>query len=358
MAGKTTFVYREEYQDYCLSLEHPFSPLRWELTWDLVKAMGLLENTPQHRPQSAPEEALELVHTSDYIQAVRDFGCAMAEGEHVGPPNRLMQYGLAGDTPAFPDMHEAAALHVGGTLEAGKLVLRGDATHVVNVGGGLHHAMPGKASGFCVYNDLAVLIAHLRELGLRVAYVDIDAHHGDGVQQAFYSDPAVLTVSIHESGDYLFPGTGYEDELGKGEAEGTNRNFPLPPTAGDDEFLELVEGQLPALIEDFSPDFLVTQHGCDGHKRDPLTHLNYTMRSFLRAAAQLHQLAHEYAAGNWVAAGGGGYDLWSVVPRAWAALCAAAAHVPVGPDTEVPEAFREKWSSKANTRLPETFGEE
>jgi len=191
-----------------------------------------------------------------------------------------------------------------------------------------------------------------------VAYVDLDAHHGDGVQHVFYDDAGVLTFSVHEDGRYLFPGTGFAHERGRGKAEGTKWNVPLPPGAGDDELLEAVEGRLPAVLERFSPDFLVTQHGCDGHARDPLTHLNYTMRSLLRLPLLMHKLAHEYAGGRWVAVGGGGYATWWVVPRAWAAFCAEALHVTLEPDSELPCQFIENWQDKSPIALPVTFADE
>jgi acetoin utilization protein AcuC len=238
-------------------------------------------------------------------------------------------------------MHEVSALVVGATLAAAEAVWTGRSEHAVNIAGGLHHAMPGAASGFCVYNDPAVAIAWMLEQGAeRVAHVDGDVHHGDGVERAFWDEPRVLTISVHESGRYLFPGTGFPDDSGGPAAGGTAVNLALPPGTSDGGWLRSFSAVVPALLEDFRPDVLVTQHGCDSHVLDPLAHFGLTVDGQRSSYAALHDLAHRHAGGRWVACGGGGYELAQVVPRAWTHLLAEAAGSPIAPETPVPEAWR------------------
>ncbi len=254
-------------------------------------------------------------------------------------------------------MHEASAAVAGGSLRGIEAILRGDVLHAFHPGGGLHHAMPGRASGFCVYDDPALAIARARRDGLRVLYIDLDVHHGDGVQAIHWSDPGVMTVSIHETGRALFPGTGFPDELGGAGAEGTKVNLPLDPWTGELGWLPALQLVLPALAERFAPEIIVSQHGADAHAFDPLAHLNVTTTAMGRAARLVDSLAHAYADGRWLATGGGGYDVYRVVPRAWAHIWLAANHEPV-PDA-IPEAWRERWADAAErhgqTPLPVTF---
>jgi acetoin utilization protein AcuC len=242
-------------------------------------------------------------------------------------------------------MHEASAAVAGGSLRAMEAILRGDVAHAFQPGGGLHHAMPARASGFCVYDDPALAIARARRDGLRVLYIDLDVHHGDGVQAIHWSDPGVMTVSIHETGTALFPGTGFPDELGGPGALGTKVNLPLDPWTGERGWLPALELVLPALAERFRPDVIVSQHGADAHAFDPLAHLNVTTTAMGRAARLVDELAHRHAGGRWLATGGGGYDVYRVVPRAWAHVWLAASHAPV-PDA-TPEAWRERWAEDA-----------
>jgi acetoin utilization protein AcuC len=221
-------------------------------------------------------------------------------------------------------------------------VCSGEVAHGVNFCGGLHHAMPGRASGFCVYNDVAIGIRALLDAGARrVAYVDVDVHHGDGVERIFWDDPRVLTISVHESGRALFPGTGFADELGGGAAQGTAVNVALPPGTGDAGWLRAVHAVVPPLVRGFGPDVLVTQHGCDSHVLDPLAHLAVSVDGQRTVQTTLHDLAHEVCDGRWVATGGGGYEVVDVVPRAWSHLVAIAAHRPLDPETEVPQGWRD-----------------
>jgi acetoin utilization protein AcuC len=243
-------------------------------------------------------------------------------------------------------MHEASARVVGGSLVGIDRILNGEVEHAFNPGGGLHHAMAGYASGFCIYNDVALAAARARDAGHRVMYVDLDVHHGDGTQALFWDDPNVLTVSIHETGRTLFPGSGFVDERGGPEALGTKLNVPLHPLTGDDSWLAAVERVLPALAEAFRPTFLVTQHGCDTHVYDPLAHLRLTTRAYRAVALLLDRIAHEHAAGRWFATGGGGYDAYRVVPRSWALVWLTQAHLEL--PVQTPAEWRERWLAEAD----------
>ena len=197
--------------------------------------------------------------------------------------------------------------------------------------------MASRASGFCVYDDPAIAIAWLLQQGCeRIAYVDVDVHHGDGVQDAFYDDPRVLTISLHESGEYLFPGTGFPEETG---AEGTSVNVALPLNTGDDAYRKSFDEIVPPLVEAFAPSVLVTQLGCDTHHTDPLAHLALTTKTYMHLARSFHDLAHSVTQGRWVAVGGGGYQIYTVVPRAWTIYAATLCGVEI--DDVIPPAWQE-----------------
>jgi acetoin utilization protein AcuC len=232
------------------------------------------------------------------------------------------QYGLdTEDTPHFAGMHEAASMVVGGTILAAELVMSGRRPHALHLGGGLHHALRSKGAGFCVYNDASAAIAYIRRhYGARVLYIDTDVHHGDGVQWEYYNDPDVLTFSIHETGKYLFPGTGGVGERGSGDGFGTTVNMPVEPYTEDDSWMESFEELLGSVVEYFKPDVIVSQHGCDAHAFDPLAHIHCSMRIYREMPQLIHRFAHDYCGGKWIAIGGGGYDIWRVVPRAWSML--------------------------------------
>jgi acetoin utilization protein AcuC len=313
---------------------HPLTPRRFGPGISLLEALGAVNRLA---PEPAADEELAWVHEPGYVEVVKAFS-----SDPFGPP--LAGIG-PGDTPAFPGMHEASAAVAGGSLRAMEAILRGDVLHAFQPGGGLHHAMPARASGFCVYDDPALAIARARRDGLRVLYIDLDVHHGDGVQAIHWSDPGVMTVSIHETGTALFPGTGFPDELGGPGALGTKVNLPLDPWTGERGWLPALELVLPALAERFRPDVIVSQHGADAHAFDPLAHLNVTTTAMGRAARLVDELAQRHACGRWLATGGGGYDVYRVVPRAWAHVWLAASHAPV-PDV-TPEAWRERWAEDA-----------
>ena len=238
-------------------------------------------------------------------------------------------------------MHQAAAHVVGATVEACRQVASGESLHSVSITGGLHHAMPDRASGFCVYNDVAIGIQALLDAGVeRVAYVDVDVHHGDGVERIFWDDPRVLTVSVHETGHALFPGTGFPTDVGGPGAEGTAVNLALPSGTGDAGWLRAFHAVVPPVVRAFAPDVLVTQHGCDSHMDDPLAHLMLSVDGQRASYLALHDLAHDVCDGRWVATGGGGYALIEVVPRAWVHLLAIVAGRPLDPATPLPEHWR------------------
>lgn len=329
---------------------HPMTSERLDLTIRLARALGLLDGAVLVDAEPAGDDLLGTVHEDAYVAAVR------AASDH-GTRDPARGLGTD-DDPVFPHMHDAAARVVTGTVDAALAVWRGEAGHAVNVAGGLHHAMPGAASGFCVYNDAAVAIhALLRDGASRVAYVDIDAHHGDGVQSVFWDDPRVLTVSLHETGRRLFPGTGYAPETGGPHADGSVVNLPLPSGTGDAGWLRAFDAVVPAVLRAFAPDVLVTQHGCDSHLLDPLTNLRLSVDAQRAAAVRLHELAHELAGGRWLALGGGGYAVLDVVPRSWAHLIGIAAHRPVDPATPVPQAWRELVRDRYGRLGPATMGD-
>ena len=314
-------VYRPEYQTYDFGGEHPLRPERFRTSLALMASMGLEPSADQQlQPPAATIDELELVHDAQYIDAVQRLD--LFADDLLG--NEAERWGLGpGDSPAFGGMHAASALIAGGTLHALRGVLNGEFQHAFNPGGGLHHALRNRASGFCVYNDAAIAIAAaLREQESRVLYLDFDAHHGDGVQAAFYDEPRVLTFSIHETGRHLFPGTGFPEELGEGLGRGYSLNVPVEPFTEDDSWLDCLNLLLEPITDWFGPDVIVSQHGCDSHRWDPLTDLRLSTRAFLRQAGLVHELAHRVAGGRWVALGGGGYDWERVVPRSWTGVWA------------------------------------
>ena len=333
--------------EYDFGPSHPLNPIRVELTIALARALGVMDrpNVTLLGVTPADDALLTLVHTPSYLDAVKEAGS-------TGRPDPLHGLGTM-DNPVFTDMHEASALVAGGTLAAARAVLEQTHDHAVNVAGGLHHAMPAAASGFCVYNDPAIAIAWLLEQGVeKIAYVDIDAHHGDGVQAAFWDDPRVLTISLHESGRTLFPGTGFPDEIGGAGAEGTAVNVALPAGTGDTSWLRAFHAVVPPLVRAFAPEILVSQHGCDSHALDPLTNLLVSLDGQRTAHAALHGLAHEVCDGRWIATGGGGYELVRVVPRSWTHLLAEASGEAIPPETDTPEDWRELVQQRTQTHGP------
>jgi acetoin utilization protein AcuC len=323
----TALIYSDHYTCFDYGPEHPLRMERLGLTWRLMNAYGLT-TLPQSKvldPPPADETAIGRFHTAEYIEVLKQASSRGAFG-------RAGLHGLgAGDNPVFPGLWDVAQLIAGGSLLAAQLVGAGEIGRAFHFAGGLHHAMPDRASGFCYVNDAVLAILHLRGRGLRVAYVDIDAHHGDGVQYAFYDDSNVLTISTHERGDRLFPGTGFVDERGSGDAVGYAVNLPLEPFTDPSVYLPAFEAVVPPLLRAFKPDVVVAQLGIDSHRTDPLTHLALDVQTFTRAFTRIVDLAPRL-----VALGGGGYDLQNVA-RAWTAAWAVMNGVDL--PEELPKAF-------------------
>jgi acetoin utilization protein AcuC len=348
MACTLHVAWDERLTGYDFGPGHPLAPVRVELTVALAEAFGVLAEpgVTVAAPAAASQAELELVHDPRYITAVRTGVADFAFG--LGTP----------DNPVFPGMHEASALVAGATRAAAAAVWESRAQHGVSVAGGLHHAMRGMASGFCVYNDPAIAIRWLLGQGAeRIAYVDVDVHHGDGVEAAFWDDPRVLTISLHEHPMTLFPGTGLPGDSGGPSAEGMAVNMALPAGTGDAGWLRAFDAVVPPLLRAFRPQVLVTQHGCDSHRLDPLAHLELSIDGQRTAQARLHHLAHETAGGHWVLTGGGGYELVHVVPRTWTHLLAEAAGRPLDPAVATPGSWREFARARTGARPPETMTE-
>lgn len=332
---------------YDFGPNHPLRPERISAGLSLLETCRLWEPAGESIVVSpAPVSELETVHDPAYMSAVDQAGSG------TYPRRALAEHGLTGsDNPPFPDMHHASSVVVGATVAAARAVISGQLAHAFSPAGGLHHALRGRASGFCIYNDAAVASAILlREYGARVLYVDLDCHHGDGVQWIFYDAPEIFTLSFHESGRFLFPGTGGVEERGGGPGRDFCLNFPFVPFTRDDSWQRALHALLPAVTEGFRPDIILSNHGCDTHVWDPLTHLSLTTASFVEGAALVHRLAHEYCAGRWVAVGSGGYDWRRVVPRSWAILWAEMSGRPL-PDS-LPQSWRDRWLGEAEEPRP------
>jgi acetoin utilization protein AcuC len=333
-------VWDEALLGYDMGDDHPLNPVRLQLTMRLATALGVLDGVPVRRPEQAGDELIERVHDAGYLAAVRAAPDSPWEVDH----------GLGtADNPIFPHMHEASALVVGGSVLAAELIAGGTVDRAVSIAGGLHHAMPGHAAGFCVYNDCAVAISWLLDHGFdRIAYVDTDVHHGDGVQAAFYDDPRVLTISLHQHPRTLWPGTGYPRELGTGAAEGMSVNVPLPPGTTDGPWLRAFNAVVPSLLAEFRPQLLVSQCGVDSHRNDPLADLSLSVDGHRAIYRTIRDLAQRHAGGKWLALGGGGYDLVRVVPRSWTHLLATVLDRDVDPNTPLPA----EWVDSIVSRVP------
>ena len=324
-------VFSDELTRYDFGPDHPMAPGRVTHTISLADQLGVLDRLRVVPPPPIDLDLLATVHSPDYIAAVRR-----------GHPD--LSYGLGtSDNPVFPGMHEVAALVAMATAEAATRVWQGDATRASNISGGLHHAMPNRTSGFCVYNDIAIAIRWLLDNGCeRVGYVDVDVHHGDGVQAIFYDDPRVMTISLHETPMYLFPGTGFAYETGGNGAKGTAINLALPPGTSDSGWLRAFHAVVPAVLHAHRPSVLVTQHGCDSHRHDPLADLELSLDGQRASYLALAGLAEELCGGRWVSTGGGGYAVTHVVPRAWTHLLSIVAGEPLDPATPIPQAWQDE----------------
>ena len=305
---RAAFIYEDTLSRHELRNDHPMQPVRLRYTHDLLQEYGAFDgiSSTLFPPRPATEDELKWLHSADYVSAVRSLSLG-----HSGYDPSRYNLGGQGDNPVYRGMYEAAALSTGASLAAAALLANREVDVAFSISGGLHHAAAGNASGFCVFNDPALAIKYLLSRGMRVAYVDIDAHHGDGVQEAFFDDDQVLTISIHESGQFLFPGTGFVEEVGLGKGSGYSVNLPLYPYTDDETYLQAFHEVVPPLLRAFAPDALVTQLGIDSYHSDPLTHLQVTTRGYVEAVREFAKLDIP-----WLALGGGGYDLMAVA-RAW-----------------------------------------
>jgi len=315
MIAKPSFFYTDEFLAYDFSHTHPLEPIRLKLTYDAMKVKKILDKFEVLSPRKAFYKELLQVHTPDYIEAV--------EKAERGIPN--FKYGLGtSDNPLFPGIYSSSLVYSGASICAAEALFKKDLA--VNISGGLHHAHPAYASGFCIFNDVALGITTLLKEYGKIAYIDIDAHHGDGVQAIFYQRSDVLTISLHESGQFLFPGTGFPDEIGEGEGKGYSVNLPFYPYTADDVYVESFEEVVPHLVKAFNPDVIVCQLGVDNNVDDPLADLRLSIRGYLQVVKKIRKLHSRI-----LALGGGGYSL-EVVPKAWS----RAMSVLLGEDVEVP----------------------
>jgi acetoin utilization protein AcuC len=327
---------------------HPMAPERMDLTARLADSLGLfdLDHVSVEAPDVAEDAALESVHSPEFVAAVKRVS------ENPSQPDEGRGLGTE-DDPAFAGMHEAAARLAGASLLSASRILDGSVLRAINFGGGMHHAARERASGFCIYNDAALAVQKLLDGGIRrVAYIDVDAHHGDGTESIFWDDPRVLTISLHESGMTLFPGTGFANEIGGPQAEGTAVNVALPSGTGDAGWLRAFHAVVPQLVAAFQPEVIVSQHGCDSHRADPLTHLNLSVDGQREAASAVGNLAARHCGNRWIATGGGGYNVLQVVPRSWSHLIAIAAGRPVPLRTPVPQDWRTYVEDKFGSSAP------
>jgi acetoin utilization protein AcuC len=360
MENHPVFIYDDHEIGYRFNDEHPFNQMRLTLTVDLLRELGALPDERVVSPTAAAEQLLLAVHSSYYVQAVKTLSGDVPQPDW---PELAARHGLdTEDTPYFRRMHEITSTVVGGSVRAVDTVMSGQADHALHLGGGLHHAMPNKGAGFCVYNDAAIAIQHAKSrYGARVLYIDTDVHHGDGVQWSFYTDPEVCTLSIHETGKFLFPGTGFVNERGEGTAFGTSINIPVEPYTEDGSWLECLEEVLERVAAFYKPDLIVSQHGCDAHAYDPLSHVHCSMDIYRAMPRLIHQTARRYSGGRWVALGGGGYDIWRVVPRAWSLLWLEMSNHPLLSRLEsqqalgLPPAWLARWQPQSPVELPTTW---
>ena len=349
-------VWSADYLTYRWSDDHPMNPTRLDLTMSLARQLGVLEGIELVAPTSASDQELLRIHPPAYIEAVKR---APDKGLSILHPDQV-EHGLGSeDNPVFRHMHEASAMLTGGSLTAAREIASGRARRAVSIGGGMHHAMPDWASGFCVYNDAAVAISWLLDNGFdRIAYIDVDAHHGDGVQHAFLHDPRVLTVSLHQHPATLWPNTGWSSEIGRGAAEGTSINVPLLPGTGDRLWLRAFHAIVPGAIAAFRPQIIVSQCGVDSHREDPLADLSLTVDGQNAAFLAMRDLADAHSEGRWLAVGGGGYGLIRVVPRAWTHLIGAALGRGVDALAPIPDEWRDRVRAMApSVDLPQVMGD-
>jgi len=346
MVDKVCLIYTDEYQKYNFGRDHPLRPLRLKLTYSLMEKLRLLEH---HRltimkPRMATQQEIETIHSPQYVEAIKKLSENPNDNSVI--PYR---YNLGpGDNPIFKGMYEASAIICGASIITAETVWNNEEFKTAfNPAGGLHHAMRDKASGFCIFNDIGVAIKHLKKLqkDIRIAYLDIDCHHGDGVQWLFYNDPNVLTISYHQDGRYLFPGTGFVNETGEGKGKGFSINFPLIPGTNNKNFINLFRQTTPKILETYAPDILITQLGVDTYFDDPQTQMGFSLSLYRDIAQTMKTCAREYCQNKWVALGGGGY-LITAVPRAWALFLAKML------DVELENKLPDSWIKEVKEKVP------
>ena len=341
MRGKLVYPYSDDLLAYEFKKDHPLKPDRLKLTYLLSQELGLLDKVSILNPTHASREELELFHSPEFVDAVEDSGINN---------NPHPRFGLGtSDNPIFPRIHDTGAMYVGATLDAMRAMMDG-ASNAFCISGGLHHAHQSQASGFCIYNDVAIAIKLLqKKRNVKVLYLDIDAHHGDGVQNAFFQSKDVMTISIHQTGKTLFPGTGFVYETGGADGVGYSVNIPVIPGAGTPELIRMFEEIVVPMFESFNPDLLVTQLGVDGHFLDPLAHLTYTSHGFETVLRKLRDMSEGCGVG-WLAVGGGGYHPVNVA-RLWTLFLAVMLDEKV--PKKVPERFREVCSNMGYKDIPD-----
>ncbi|MFX1327446.1 MAG: acetoin utilization protein AcuC [Promethearchaeota archaeon] len=346
MVDRVGLIYTEEYQKYNFGPDHPLRPLRLKLTYSLMEKLNLLRNERLTilKPRIATQQEIEMIHSPQYVEVVKKLS-ENPKDKSVIP----YHYGLGpGDNPIFKGMYEASALICGASIVAAETVWKEEDFKVTfNPAGGLHHAMKDKASGFCIFNDIGVAIKHLKRLkkDIKIAYLDIDCHHGDGVQWLFYDDPNVLKISYHQDGRFLFPGTGSVNEIGEGKGKGFSINFPLIPGTNNKIFLNLFRKTTPKILEIYTPDILITQLGVDTYFDDPLTQMGFSLSIYRDIAQTMKTCARDYCNNKWLAVGGGGY-LMTVVPRAWSLFLARML------DVELENKLPNSWIKEAKKDAP------
>jgi len=321
---------------------HPFSPLRVEMVLDLLSAWGIKMYILQ--PEAVVPEALYAVHDPAYVKAVEQAGA-------TGKVKETAVFGLGtADNPIVRGMAEGARFQVGGTLLGARLLVQGKAQNVLQMGGGFHHAHPASAAGFCLYNDLALAIREMTGHGWHVAYLDIDVHHGDGVQEMFYSDDKVMTISMHESGEYIFPGSGWLHELGRGMGRSLKLNLPLEPFTQGDSYLQVIEGVVEPALSWFRPDALIVQAGADAHFSDPLADLMLTTQDYQRLFKRIFELSERHCNGRMLITFGGGYS-FDATARIWSLLYLMLHKMDI--PERLPQVWRERWQKRLGVRLAE-----
>ncbi|MGO1283530.1 MAG: acetoin utilization protein AcuC [Brachybacterium sp.] len=343
-APATGVVWEDALCEYDFGPYHPMAPIRLALTHELARSTGLLERPGVqifHAPV-ASDEQLARIHYPEYIEAVKRASRPLEEIT-AQELDQLIRFGLGGDdVPPFHGMHTASARIAGGSLAAVEAIRSGRVRRAVNFAGGLHHAKPATASGFCVYNDAALAIRHALDAGEeRVMYVDVDVHHGDGVERALWDEPRAITLSVHETGERLFPGTGFVQDSGGRGAPGTAINVPLPSRTTADGWVRAIRATVPALVRAVRPTLLVTQHGADTHRLDPLADLSVSLEAQREVMLLMRELADEVCDGRWLALGGGGYAVIDVVPRSWAHLVAIVTGEAIDTAAPLPQEFIE-----------------